>query len=227
MYTPGVVTSETTDADRRIHELLRAAARWHLLGRLFECPTASWRRDVERLACEVADSDLEGAAAAALATATEQQYHSVFGPGGPASPREVSYYDAVELGSLMSELAGYYDAFGYRPSCAEPPDHVAVEAGFIAYLCFKEAYALSAGNSEHAAVAAEAADRFRADHLARMAAPIAALLAASDIPYLTRASTLLAAGAGKPTPRTRLPVIQPSDDGGDDDLVCGDSLPCP
>lgn len=200
------------NAEVRMHPrslaLLREAAWWRLLGRLFECPNDEWRRDVAALALEVDDDGLCAAADAARATATEGQYHSVFGPGGPAPPREVSYHDSLELGSLMSELAGYYDAFGYRPATSEAPDHVAVEAGFIAYLRFKEAYARAAGDEEHASLTADAAERYLADHLAMIAAPLAAVLADSEMDYLVLASGLLAARAGNPPARTRLRVIQ-------------------
>jgi len=209
--------------DPRVHELLHDAARWRLLGRLFDCPTADWLHDVATLAGEVDDAGLRGAAEAALVTATEGQYHSVFGPGGPAPPREVSYHDTLELGSLMSELAGYYDAFGYRPATGEPPDHVAVEAGFLAYLRFKEAYALAIGDAERASTTAQAAERFRTDHLAMSAASLAAVLADSEIDYLVQASALLALRAGDPPRRTRLPVIQEAvEDDGSEFACCDD-----
>jgi nitrate reductase assembly molybdenum cofactor insertion protein NarJ len=198
--------------------LLRESARWRLLGRLFECPGDDWRRDVASLAAEVDDDGLREAARMAIATATEGQYHSVFGPGGPAPPREASYHESLELGSLMSTLAGYYDAFGYHPATLEAPDHVAVEAGFIAYLRFKEAYARAAGDEEHASLTADAAERYLADHLAAIAAPLAAVLADSEIAYLAAASELLAARAGQPPARTRLRVIQhaaPDEDDGE------------
>jgi nitrate reductase assembly molybdenum cofactor insertion protein NarJ len=136
-------------------------------------------------------------------------------------PREVSYHDTLELGSLMSELAGYYDAFGYYPATSEPPDHVAVEVGFVAYLRFKEAYAVAAGDAEHAAMTAQAAVRFRADHLAMLAAPLAAVLADSDIDYLVQASGLLAGCVGDRPSRTRLPVFQePVDESGGEFPCC-------
>jgi len=200
--------------DPRVHDLLRDAARWRLLGRLFECPSEAWRRDVATLAREVDDADVRAAAEGSLLTATEGQYHSVFGPGGPAPPREVSYHDTIELGSLMAGLAGYYNAFGYHPATSEAPDHVAVEVGFMAYLRFKEAYAVAAGDAEHASTTAQAAAQFRADHLAMYAARLAAVLADSDIDYLVQASTLLVKCAGARPPRTRLPVFQELDDGG-------------
>jgi nitrate reductase assembly molybdenum cofactor insertion protein NarJ len=205
----------------RVQDLLREAACWRLLGRLFDCPGEAWRRDVATLAGEVDDAGLRAAAGTALETATEGLYHSVFGPGGPAPPREASYHDTLELGSLMSELAGYYAAFGYHPVTSEAPDHVSVEAGFVAYLRFKEAYALTAGDAEHAVTTAEAAERFRRDHLAMFAAPLAAVLADSEIDYLVQASGLLAARVGDPPPRTRLRVFQePVEDSGSEFPCC-------
>jgi nitrate reductase assembly molybdenum cofactor insertion protein NarJ len=210
--------------DPRVRDLLRDAVRWRLLGRLFECPGDAWRRDLSTLAAEVDDPELRAAAEAAIAGATEGQYHSVFGPGGPASPREVSCHETVELGSLMSELTGYYHAFGYAPTTAEAPDHVAVEVGFVAYLRLKAAYALVSGDTAHATTAADAAGRFTSDHLAILAAALVSSLADSDIDYLVRASTHLQARAGRPPARRRLPVIQdPVDDEGDGEFACGDN----
>lgn len=198
-----------------LHELLYEAAEWRLLGLLFECPRERWRAEIERLACELPSAELRAAVAAVDDAATEGQYHSVFGPGGPAPPREATYRDTLELGSLVSELAMYYDAFGYAPAIDEPPDHVAVEAGFVAYLKLKEAYARADGNEEHAALACTAAAQFIRDHLALMAAPLAAILDTSHLEYLARASAILAGRVG-PAPRsTLLPMLQPSDD--DDD----------
>ena len=213
-------TSGTTHVDSHVRELLLDAARWRLLGRLFECPTDDWRRDVATLRNEVDDAELKSVANTALETASEGLYHSVFGPGGPAPPREVSYHDTLELGSLMSELTGYYAAFGYRPSIQEAPDHVAVEIGFVSYLRFKEAYALAADDGEHATLAAQTVQQFRADHLALIAGPLAALLADSDIPYLVRASAVLTARAGEPPARRRLPVIPTVDDEDGSDFPC-------
>lgn len=209
--------------DPRVRDLLRDAAWWRLLGRLFDCPSEEWRRDVATLAGEVDDTDLCRAAEAALVTATEGRYHSVFGPGGPAPPREVSYHDTLELGSLMSELAGYYEAFGYHPATPEAPDHLAVEVGFIAYLRFKEAYAMAAGDNERASTATQAAARFLTDHLAMLAAPLASVLADSEIDYLIQASRLLTSRAGERPSRTLLPVIQQPVDQDGSEFRCCDS----
>ena len=211
--------------DTRVHELLKQAAEWRLIGLLFECPVGTWRDDVAALARDIDDPLLGGAARHALDEASEGLYHSTFGPGGPAPPREVSYLQAVQLGYLLSELTAFYDAFAYQPVTKESPDHVSVEAGFIGYLLLKQAYALTRGEDERASVAAEAEATFRRAHLASFAEPLAATLQASGIAYLAEAGRALSTRVGPPPTATspdgarRLRVIQPFED--DDEIACG------
>jgi len=208
----------------RVGGLLREAATWRLLGRLLECPGDRWHAEIAALARELADTELVATVAAAAGVATEGQYHSVFGPGGPAPPREATYRDTLELGSLMSSLAGRYNAFGYAPELAEPPDHVAIEVGFLAYLKLKEAYALAEGDEPRAAVASRAAERFITDHLAMIAVPLAGLLASSHLEYLARASRRLAALVGPHPHSRRLPMLPiASSDDDTDAFECGTS----
>lgn len=202
------MTTTPCQLDDRIRALLLDAAEWRLIARLFECPSPAWRADVAALAGEVSAADLRAAALGGLEEGTEGLYHAIFGPGGPAPPREATYHVSLELGSLLSEIAGHYDAFAYVPQTSEPPDHVAVEAGFVAYLRLKEAYALASSEDEQAAMTRRAADRFRTDHLAPLAAPLARLLRRSGVDYLASASALLAARAGPSTTPSLLPVIQ-------------------
>ena len=212
--------------DARAHALLRQAAEWRLIGRLFECPDGTWRDDIAALARDVDDPLLGSAVTHALEEASEGLYHSTFGPGGPAPPREVSYARAVQLGYLLSELTAFYDAFAYRPVTRESPDHVSVEAGFIAYLRLKEAYAAERGDKEQASVTAEAAAAFMREHLAVVAGPLSATLDASGVAYLAAAARSLANRVGlslskavsSPGGRT-LPVIQPIED--EDEIACG------
>jgi nitrate reductase assembly molybdenum cofactor insertion protein NarJ len=171
--------------------LIEDSARWRLISMLFECPADGWREALTALASGISDPDLREAAVAAQAEASDGLYHSLFGPGGPASPREVSYRKGVELGGLMSELTGYYNAFGYDPVSQEACDHVAIEAGFIAYLRLKEAYAQACEDSEHAEVTADAAEHFIKDHLLAIAEPFANLLTQADIRYLVLAGRAL------------------------------------
>jgi nitrate reductase assembly molybdenum cofactor insertion protein NarJ len=176
--------------------LIEDAARWRLISMLFECPTNGWLEMLTTLASTVSDPDLREATEAARSEASEGLYHSIFGPGGPASPREVSYHSRPELGSLMSELAGYYAAFGYEPADREPHDHVAIEAGFIGFLRLKEAYAQACGDFERNDVAAEAARHFIEDRLSAMAEPIARKLEGFGIRYLTLAGQALVRNIG-------------------------------
>lgn len=211
--TPGVGAASAPEP--AVVALLQDAASWRLLGRLFECPSEAWRRDVATLASEVTDAELVAAATGAVSEASEGVYHSVFGPGGPAPPREVSYRDTLELGSVMSALTGAYGAFGYHPSIVEPPDHVAVEAGFLAYLRVKQVFALMEGDDAHVAITAVAVDAFRADHLAVYAERLAGILADAPLGYLQIASRVLARRVGPPPGPKRLPVIQaPAEDDG-------------
>ena len=71
-----------------------------------------------------------------------------------------------------------------------------MEAGFIAYLRLKEAYATAEGNHEHAALAGEAAQYFRREHVARMAPALAERLANSGVEYLMLAAQALAERSG-------------------------------
>ena len=190
--------------------LLKESAEWRLLGLLFECPSDEWRGQIASLAARVEDSRLRQAARSARAEAGEGLYHSIFGPGGPAPAREVSYTETLQPGHLLSELSAFYEAFAYRPATGEPADHVSVEAGFVAYLRLKEAYALACGDEEHAAVTDDAARTFTAEHLATLAGPLSAALEQSGVGYLALAASALVARAGKRAarpPERILPVL--------------------
>lgn len=201
------MTTPRSGMDSRVSTLVRDAAAWRILGRLFERPDERWRAEIAALVHELQDDELSAAVAAIDEVATEGQYYSVFGPGGPAPPREASYHDSIELGSLMTELAAYYEAFGYAPQSDEPPDHVAVEIGFISYLKLKEAYALVEGDEERAAVAADATAQFLTNHLAMIAAPIADVLASSHLDYLAQTARILAARTGPRPKLATLPML--------------------
>jgi len=168
-------------------ELLRDAAEWRLISLLFECPGLDWQSQVTALANEVADPTLKSAVAALGEDATPSLYQTTFGPGGPAAPREVSYRDTLMPGQMLGEIAAFYEAFAYQPSIAEPPDHIAVMTGFIAYLRLKEAF----GSAEQATIVADAAKKFSAEHLNTLAEPLAKSLGNSGIEYLAQVSAAL------------------------------------
>jgi nitrate reductase assembly molybdenum cofactor insertion protein NarJ len=192
-------------------QLINEAAQWRLIGLLFECPTSEWFGTVSQLAAETEDARLREAAASAEIEATEGLYHSIFGPGGPAPPREGSYRRAGQPGYVLSEIIGYYSAFGYKNASPELPDHIAVEAGFISFLKLKEAFANESGENEKAAITAAAARNFLADHVAVSSEPLMKSLAHSGVEYLRLASEALFERTGKSSSTQvsrSLPVIQ-------------------
>lgn len=214
------MTTQSTLGEKGV-TLLREAAEWRMLGLLFECPGPQWQAQVRELAADVADPALRSASEAALTEAWEGDYHSIFGPGGPAPAREVSYHETIQLGYLISELTVYYSAFSYNPVTQEALDHMSVEAGFVAYLRLKEAFAVLSGDTEAAEVARDAASGFINDHLSCVAQPLAKSLAASGVAYLAAAGAAMLARVGPP--RT-LPVIQslaPVPDCVDSTFDCG------
>lgn len=174
-------------------ELLREATAWRLIGLLLECPGEGWAEQIAALAELTDGADLEEAAHLAPGEASPGLYHTTFGPGGPASPREVTYRDTVHPGQFLAELRALYEAFAYTPASDEPPDHVSVEAGFAGYLRLKEAYARSCGNEDQAAVTVAAAGRFVDEHLALIAGPFCRSVENGSCRYLALAARALAA----------------------------------
>jgi len=183
-------------ADPRVHERLAEATAWRLLGLLFERPREGWWQDVEALSRVVADPQIRAAAEAGREEASEGPYLALLGPGGLVSPREVTYRGMEDPGRILADIGAFYDAFAFQPETEEAPDHLAVEAGFVGYLCLKEAYARARGNEEEAEVAATAAARFREAHLSTHAWPVAERLEATGVRYLTLAATTLAHRTG-------------------------------
>jgi TorA maturation chaperone TorD len=84
---------------------------------------------------------LEGPGAVArLAT----EHARRFAPGPAPSPAcESTHAPPGEIARIMAELEREYAAMGFavKRSCAEPPDHAAVEVEFLGLLCEKEAEA--------------------------------------------------------------------------------------
>lgn len=206
--------TESVNTNPEASMLLREAAEWRLIGLLFECPDGQWLQEVAALASEVDDAELKTAAGAARGQATAGRYHSAFGPGGPAAPREVSYRDTILPGHLISELQAFYNVFGYAPPGDEPPDHVCVQANFVGYLRLKQAYAVLRNDVDQAEVTAEAVRQFCENHLSAMAEPLANALAWSDLSYLASTAAALLRRVG-PRPQAGdeqgLPVLEHAD----------------
>jgi len=175
-----------------IPDALADAAAWYLVARCFERPRPGWADDVAALAREIADPAL-AAAADAVRETREGTYLAVFGPGGRVSPREAGHAGLRDPGRLLADLAHAYEAFGYAPRTEDPLDHVAVEAGFVAYLRLKEAAAATAGDDDALAVTVAAREAFAREHLAPLAAGLARGLVGEDgHAYAALADSLLA-----------------------------------
>ncbi len=145
--------------------LLAEAASWRLLSCLLERPRAHWRDEILALATEVADEPLAACARRAAEEATEGSYLAVLGPGGTVSPREVAYHSDIDPAVTLTRLHTMYQAFAFAPASEDPPDHIAVELGFVGFLALKGAWAAHEGNEEARALVVSAAALFRREHL--------------------------------------------------------------
>ncbi|HYV44107.1 MAG TPA: molecular chaperone TorD family protein [Myxococcaceae bacterium] len=125
---------------------------------------------------------LGGAWTAAPAASLDElaaQHERAYGQActGDRSPYELMYGGTTPFREPqdLADLMGYYAAFHLQLAggAHDRPDHAGVEAEFLAYLLYLEAFALERGMAEQAEIAAEAARAFLRDHLAGFAAPFA------------------------------------------------------
>jgi TorA maturation chaperone TorD len=131
------------------------------------------------------------AAAAALAgdvalDAVEAAHRRLFGHSarGDVSPYETEWGSEAlfQQPQELSDLAGFLHAFGLvlRPEAHERIDHISCECEFMAFLAFKDAYALEHGDEEMHAAVRHATHLFLRDHVARFAPAFARRLVRAD-----------------------------------------------
>lgn len=100
-----------------------------------------------------------------------QDYNRLFGHTlrGKVCPYETEYGGAhtFQQAQELSDLAGFYLAFGLQPSDArnERVDHIAHALEFLEFLSRKEAYALEDDDEDMLAVTRDALTRFVGEHL--------------------------------------------------------------
>lgn len=184
---------------------LRSAARWRLLGLLFECPRQAWWQEMRALAVELKELGLLAAVEAA-ADADEAAYLRMFGPGGAISPREAGHRPMADPGAILAELTARYQAFAYRPGLGEPFDHVAVELGYLGYLELKAAFAQDQQDCEAQATVGRELDSFAADHVSLLVASLKSRLAGADTYW-----SIAAASASQELPQAHLrslPILE-------------------
>ncbi|GAB6165912.1 hypothetical protein JCM19992_19120 [Thermostilla marina] len=179
--------AKSSPTERAAVSLLRWAARWRLAALLLEPPAANWSSELLTLRVEADDPLLNEAVEDALRHAAQATYHTIFGPGGPVSLREVTYRPLSDPGRLLAELRQLYQLFGYSPRLSESPDHLAVETGFMAYLHFKQAFAQTLAESHKANAIHQTAAQFAGTHLVAVARPVADSLAKLDVQFLAQA----------------------------------------
>jgi hypothetical protein len=181
----------TLNPNQESRRAMADALDWRLIGLLLERPRSGWIEEAEALAAETRDTQLMDAVQAARG-ATEGTYLSLFAEGGFVSPRETTWRHREDPGQILADIAGFYQAFAFRPRAEDPLDHVAVEAGFIGYLCLKEARALAHGDEESAETTASARRRFIGDHLGQFAEKWADRVSATGVPHLSAAARVIA-----------------------------------
>lgn len=76
--------------------------------------------------------------------------------------------DAALKATILSDVSGFYSAWGLRAT-EEMPDHIVAELSFASHLLGKLAYAQSQGMTEQAEIAADALAKFAEEHLAPFA----------------------------------------------------------
>lgn len=163
--------------DRRNHETLCSAATWTAME--LAARTLDRTPNGELLAAAEA---FEADPAWTLAEARKAHRH-LFGHTlrGRVCPYECEYgrRPLLQQAQELADLAGFYRAFGLRPSRRRPerPDHVACELEFLEFLSVKEALALERRDDESREVTRGAVRRLLMEHLGRFGRAFARSLA--------------------------------------------------
>lgn len=96
-----------------------------------------------------------------------EKIEGVMGEMKKLEPLERKLVPGASVGVVLSDIAGFYKAFGLSPSEELPIDHLSVESEFMAQLLLREAYALTNDNEEMREIVVDAERKFLRDHLGR------------------------------------------------------------
>ncbi len=116
----------------------------------------------------------------------ERAHRRIFGltPRGRVCPYGTEYgrEEIFQQAHQMADIAGFYLAFGLRPSPEEHerPDHVACELEFLGFLCMKEVHAADEGDREMFEVTRLARKRFLREHVGAFGRAFASSLVKED-----------------------------------------------
>lgn len=184
------------ETKKDIRSRLEKATALRFLSLLFQSPTEQSLAEM-RTICDELSPERQQLARDLVSyelKALEMEYHRVIGPAG--IPACESSYDDNALagrGPTISTIAGFYDAFAFRPDNArhEVPDHISVELGFLSYLALKIAFAEYQNESESAGIALDAYEKFLDRHVGYWIMKFHALLVQSGSPVYVPASNWL------------------------------------
>jgi len=109
--------------------------------------------------------DIKRAAASVRAEAWTAEYARLFEGNTPCPPSEAAFV-LRDRGAILGDIAGFYEAFGFRPAKAacHRVDHVTMELEFLALLVVMEVEARRAENAVEAETARVALRHFAVDH---------------------------------------------------------------
>ena len=107
------------------------------------------------------------------------QHHASFDTQGAIGYCE-SAYRRVDRGSLQRDVTGFYHAFGFAATAGQgQPDSIRHELGFMAFLAYKEWFALEQGWTERVEITRGAEVSFLGEHLGSWAGAFAEHLSAA------------------------------------------------
>lgn len=116
------------------------------------------------------------------------EYIDLFDRGGSANPLYHSEYGrdrAMRKTAELVDLAGFYQAFGFRFDAASRPDmldHLSIELEFYALMLMKEAALLAENREEGVEIVRDARLRFLREHLGSFPQAVARRPAVSESP---------------------------------------------
>ena len=150
-------------------ESLAGSGTRHLLTDLADLVPVPWATRGDQF--DRFSEDVQSRGAGSVADELLIEYCRLFlGPGTlPCPPYGSMYLDGVVMGPSTLEVVRRYRAEGLRvvASWKEPPDHVAVELGFMARLSAAHSRAADANNTAEAARLLRIQADFLRDHLGR------------------------------------------------------------
>lgn len=160
--------------------LLRSGAFAHELDRAIKALLAVKNdRDLKRCT----DSMIAALSKAAPGSLSDlrSEYHYVFGhtipKDCPPYETQCGMADVFQQTQGLSDISGFYRAFGLEAKSLERLDHISVELEFMHFLCCKQAYALESNHGkEKVEICVEAQKKFLQQHLGKWVFAFAKLL---------------------------------------------------